>query len=89
MDQWTGSKLGKEYFKVIYCHFAYLTSMQSTHVKCQAGWSTSWNKDCQEKYQQPQISRWHHSNDRKQRWTKEPLDKGEGGEWESWFETQN
>ena len=21
------------------------------HVKCQAGWSTSWNQDCQEKYQ--------------------------------------
>ena len=30
--------------------FAYLTSMQSTHVKCWAGWSTSWNQDCWEKY---------------------------------------
>ena len=30
MEQWTGSKLGKEYVKVIYCHPAYLTSMQST-----------------------------------------------------------
>ena len=29
MDQWTGSKLGKEYIKVAYCHPAYLTYMQS------------------------------------------------------------
>ena len=28
-----------------------LTSMQSTSAKCQAGGSTSWNQDCQEKYQ--------------------------------------
>ena len=27
-----------------------------------------------EKYQQPQICRWHHPNGRKWRWTKEPLD---------------
>ena len=25
MEQWTGSKLGKEYVKVVYCHPAYLT----------------------------------------------------------------
>ena len=30
MEQGTCSKLGKEYFKAIYCHPAYLTSMQST-----------------------------------------------------------
>ena len=30
MEQGTGSKLGKEYIKAIYCHLAYLTSMQST-----------------------------------------------------------
>ena len=30
MEQWTGSKLGKEYVKAVYCHLAYLTSMQST-----------------------------------------------------------
>ena len=27
MEQWTGSKLGKEYVKAVYCHPAYLTSM--------------------------------------------------------------
>jgi len=30
VEQWTGSKLGKEYVKAVYCHPAYLTSMQST-----------------------------------------------------------
>ena len=29
MEQQTGSKLGKEYVKAVYCHLAYLTSMQS------------------------------------------------------------
>ena len=29
MEQWTGSKLGKEYDKAVYCHTAYLTYMQS------------------------------------------------------------
>ena len=29
MEQWTGSKLGKEYVKAVYCHPAYLTYMQS------------------------------------------------------------
>ena len=30
MEQHTGSKLGKEYVKAVYCHPAYLTYMQST-----------------------------------------------------------
>ena len=30
MEQQSGSKLGKEYVKAVYCHPAYLTSMQST-----------------------------------------------------------
>ena len=30
MKQQTGSKLGKEYIKVVYCHPVYLTYMQST-----------------------------------------------------------
>ena len=29
-EQHTGSKLGKEYVKAVYCHPAYLTSLQST-----------------------------------------------------------
>ena len=37
MEQQTGSKLGKEYIKAVYCHPAYLTSMQSTSCEMQ-GW---------------------------------------------------
>ena len=121
LEQWTGSKLGTEYIKTVYCHPAYLTYMQSEsesevaqscptlcdpmdirllypwdflgkstgvgchfllqrifltqgsnpdlphcrqtlyclrhlgkrvhHMKCRAGWSTSWNPDCWEKCQ--------------------------------------
>ena len=37
MEQQTDSKLGKEYIKNVYCHPAYLTSMQSTSCKM-PGW---------------------------------------------------
>ena len=33
MEQGTGSKLGKEYIKAVYCHPAYLIYMQSTSCK--------------------------------------------------------
>ena len=33
MEQQTGSTLGKEYGKYVYCYPAYLTSMQSTSCK--------------------------------------------------------
>ena len=36
MEQWTGSKLGKEYFKAVYRHPAYLTYMQCTSCKMPA-----------------------------------------------------
>ena len=32
-EQQTSSKLGKEYAKVVYCHPAYLTDLQSTSYK--------------------------------------------------------
>ena len=47
MEQWNGSKLGKEYVKAVYCLPVYLTYLE----KYQAGWSMSWNQDCEEKYQ--------------------------------------
>ena len=37
MEQWTGSKLRKEYVKAICCHPAYLTYMQSTSCEM-PGW---------------------------------------------------
>ena len=38
MEQWAGSKLGKEYIKAVYCHPAYLTYMQSTSYEM-LGWT--------------------------------------------------
>ena len=37
LEQWTGSRLGKEYIKAVYCHLAYLTSMQCTSCEM-PGW---------------------------------------------------
>ena len=37
MEQQTGSKLGKEYIKAVYCHPAYFTSIQNTSCEMQ-GW---------------------------------------------------
>ena len=51
MQQQTGSKSGKEYIKTVYCHPAYLTSMQSTSWETLGWMNTSWNQDCQEKFQ--------------------------------------
>ena len=36
MEQWTGSKLGKEYVKAVYCHRAYLT-LYSEYIMQNAG----------------------------------------------------
>ena len=37
MEKQTGSKLGKEYIKAVYCHPAHLTYMQSTSYET-LGW---------------------------------------------------
>ena len=37
IEQWTGSKLGKESLKAVYCHPAYLSYMTSTSCEM-AGW---------------------------------------------------
>ena len=41
MEQWTGSKFGKEYVKAVYCHLAYLTICRVHHEKPWAGRSTA------------------------------------------------
>ena len=51
MGQQTGSKSGKEYIKAVYCHPAYLTSMQSTSWETLDWKKHKWNPDCREKYQ--------------------------------------
>ena len=52
MEQQTGSKSGKEYVKAVYCHPAYLNSMQN--ISCEMlGWmkhKLEFLLDCQEKY---------------------------------------
>jgi len=50
-EQWSSSKLGKEYHKVVYCHPVYLTSMQSTSEKAMAthsstlAWKIPWMEE--------------------------------------------
>ena len=86
----TASKLGKEYDKVVYCHPASLTYMQSTSWEMPGWMNQSWDQYCQEDYQQPQICRWYHSNGRKCRGTKETFDEGKKEEWrKSWLKTQH
>ena len=48
-EQQTGTKLGKEYIKVVYYYPAYLTYMQRTSCKM-LGWMKH-KLDCKEKYQ--------------------------------------
>ena len=81
MEQQTGSKLGKEYVKTVYCHPHYLTYMQSTSCEM-----LGWMKHKLESRFPGKISitsdiRWYHPYGRKQRGTKESLDEGERGEW--------
>ena len=89
MDQWTGSKLGKENIKAVYCHPSYLTSMQiaSCEIPC-------WMKHKLESrflggISITSICRWHHTYGRKWRRTKEPLDEIERARWKSWLKTQH
>ena len=56
-----------------------LFNLYAEHIMRNAGLEeTSWNQDCREKYQSPQICRWHHPYGRKWRGTKKPLDESEG-----------
>ena len=49
----------------------------------------AWNQDCQEKYLQPQLCRWYHSNSTKWRGTNEPADEGVRSEWKRGLKTQH
>ena len=51
MEQQTGSNLGKEYVKAVYCHLAYLTYRQSISCEMQEWMSHSWIQDCWKKHQ--------------------------------------
>ena len=84
MEQWTGSKLGKEYVKAVYCHPAYLTHMQNTSCEMRG-----WMKHKLESTLLEEISMtsgsWHLPYGGKWRGTKEPLDEDERWEWKTWL----
>ena len=50
MEQQTGSKLGKEYIKAVYCQPAYLTYMQSTSCEMPGWMKHKLESRCWEKY---------------------------------------
>ena len=89
MEQWTGSKLGKEYIKAVYCHPAYLTYIQS--ASCEM---PGWMKHKLESRLLGEISITSDMQmtpplQQKAKRTKEPLDEGERGEWKTWLKAQH
>ena len=80
MEQQTGSELGKEYIKAVYCHSAYLTHVQSTSCEM-----PGWMKHKLESRFLGEISITSDMQMTPPLWqkvkrTKKPLDKGERGE---------
>ena len=77
----TGSKLGKEYIKAVYCQPAYLTYMQNTSWGMRGLMKHKLDSRLLEEISQIciifQICRWHHPYGREQRRTKGPLDESE------------
>ena len=59
MEQQTGSKLGKEYVKAVYCHSAYLTYMHSKPCEMPGWMNHKLESRLPGKYQQHQICRWY------------------------------
>ena len=79
-EQRTGSTLGKESVKAVYCCLAYLTYMQSTSCEI-----LGWMNHKLESRLPGEITialdmQMNHPYGRKQRRTKEPLDESERGE---------
>ena len=80
MEQQTGSKLGKEYVKAVYCHPVYLTYIQSTSCEM-LGWrkhkleSRFWGEISMSDMQMTPLL-WQKVKGN----TKEPLDESERGE---------
>ena len=73
----TCSELGKEYFKAVYYHSAYLTYMQNVVLDE----SQAEIKIARRNISDPQVRWWYHSNGKKWRRTEKLLDDGERGKW--------
>ena len=84
MEQLPGSRLRKESDNALYCHSVYLTYMQSTWDEMPV-WisykleSRLWISTTSDNADD------NHSNGRKWKGSREPLDEGEGGKWKSWL----
>ena len=89
MEQQTGSKLGKEYVKAVYCHPAYLNYMQST------SWEMlGWKKHKLQSRLPEEISITSDMQMTPPLWQKvkrnsKALDESESGEWKSWLKAQH
>ena len=57
MEQWSDSKLGNEYVKSVYCHPAYLNSMQRTSCEMLEWMKHKLESRFLRKYKQPDICR--------------------------------
>ena len=86
MEKQTGSKLGKEYIKAVYCHPAYLTYMQST----------SWEMLGRMKHElesrlsgEISINNLRDADDTTLMAKSEEDDESERGEWKSWLKAQH
>ena len=79
--------MGKEYVKAVYCHLAYLISLQSISWEMSGWMKHKLESRLPGETSTPQICKRYDSNDRKQKGSKEPLDESERGEWKSWLKT--
>ena len=77
MEQRTGSKLGKEYVKAVYCHPAYLTYTQSISRKM-LGWM-------KHKLESRLLGYADDTSLTAESEEEEPLDEGERGKLNSWL----
>ena len=80
MEQWTGSKSGKEYVKVVYCHPTYLMYVQSISCKMQGWMKHKLDSRLPGEILITSDMQMATSLCRKQRGTKESLDESERGE---------
>ena len=75
MEQQTGSKSGKDYFKAVYCHPDYLTYVE--YIMRNTGLDEA---KARIKIAVRNINNLRYADGRQQRRTKEPLDESERGE---------
>jgi len=88
---WTGSKLGKEYIKAVYCHPTYLTYAQNTSwetlgwMKAKAGIKIAGRNNNNLRYANDTTL----MAESEEELSEEPLNESERGQWKSWLKTQH